>query len=82
VPTMNHRDIIKNPAYFALLLFTGLFLIFMYGAPHLLFEEDGSIRQFGLGFRKKTIVPIWMVSIILAILCYLFVQFYCLKPMM
>jgi len=54
----------------------------MYGAPHLLFEEDGSIRQFGVGFRKKTILPIWMVSIVLAILCYLFVQFYCLKPIL
>jgi len=79
---MNQRDIIKNPTYFALFLFTGLFLIIIYGAPHFLFEEDGSIRQFGIGFRKKTIIPIWMGSIILAILCYLFVQFYCLKPMM
>ena len=77
---MNHREIIKNPTYSAIFLFSGLFLIIIYGAPHLMFEDDGSIRQFCIGFRKKTIVPLWLLSIILGILCYMFVQFYCLKP--
>jgi hypothetical protein len=79
---MNQKDIIKNPTYFAIFLFTGLFFIIMYGVPNLLFDEDGSIRQFGIGFRKKTIFPMWVFSIILGILCYLFVQFYCLKPIL
>jgi hypothetical protein len=77
---MNQKEIIQNPTYFALVLFVGLFGLIIYGAPHMFFDEDGSIRQFGIGFRKKTIVPIWLLSIVLGILCYLFVQFYCLKP--
>mgnify|MGYP001185434282 CR=1 FL=1 len=77
---MSKKDLLPDPAYMAIILFIGLYIAIIYGFPQLVFEEDGSIRQFGVGFRKKTIMPIWMVSIILAILCYLFVQFYCLKP--
>ena len=77
---MVKKDIIKNPAYYSIVLFVGLFFLIIYGYPDLVFEEDGSIRQFGIGFRRKTIFPIWLFSIVLGILCYLAVQFYCFRP--
>ena len=44
--------------------------------PSMIYTPDGGFREFGLGFRNKTIFPIWIVSIITAILSYLFVLYY------
>jgi hypothetical protein len=46
-----------------------------------MYNEDGSLRQFGIGFQRKTVVPAWLVAIILAILSYLFVL-YASTPML
>jgi len=45
-----------------------------------LYNKNGSLRQFGIGSSKKTVVPIWLLSIILGILCYLFILFYLNLP--
>jgi hypothetical protein len=37
---------------------------------------DGSFREFGVGYKNKTVIPIWVVSIIIAILCYLAISYY------
>ena len=42
----------------------------------MLYEDDGSFRQFGIGYQHKTIIPIWLVSIIIAIFSYLSVMYY------
>ena len=44
--------------------------------PKFLFNRDGSLRVFGIGYRNKTIFPIWLLSMILGILCYLYVTYY------
>ena len=44
--------------------------------PALLYTKDGAFRQFGVGYKQKTVVPIWLVAIFLAILCYLAVLSY------
>ena len=43
--------------------------------PSLIYEEDGSFRQFGVGYKHKTVIPIWFISIILSILTYTFVRY-------
>jgi hypothetical protein len=48
--------------------------------PAFLFNEDGSLREFGVGFRKKTVIPSWLVSIVLAIICYFSVMYYVASP--
>ena len=47
-----------------------------YLKPKFLYKNDGSIREFGIGTKNKTILPIWLLSIVLGILCYLFVIYY------
>jgi hypothetical protein len=44
--------------------------------PSFLYNTDGSIREFGVGYKNKTIMPVWLVSIILGILCYIAVLAY------
>jgi hypothetical protein len=50
--------------------------------PTCLYNRDGSIREFGIGYRNKTIFPIWLLSLSLGILCYLFVMYYVANPRM
>jgi lipopolysaccharide export LptBFGC system permease protein LptF len=39
--------------------------------PAFLYNKDGSVREFGIGYRNKTILPIWLLSLILGIVSYL-----------
>lgn len=48
--------------------------------PSFLYNKDGSIREFGIGYKNKTILPIWLLSLILGILSYLIVMFYLASP--
>ncbi len=60
----------------AVSLFLILFSIIHTMKPRLLYDTDGSFRQFGVGYRHKTVIPIWLVSIILAIFSYIAVLYY------
>lgn len=69
----------KNRLQFAIVLFLIIFTFIHIQKPSLLYENDGSFRQFGVGYRKKTVVPIWLISIIVALLSYVMVSFYLAK---
>ena len=38
--------------------------------PSIVYQTDGSLRPFGVGYRKKTVVPLWLVVFLLAIFSY------------
>jgi hypothetical protein len=76
---MNPLFIQNNPVLMSCILFIVIFTLIQLGKPTCLYNTDGSIRQFGIGYNKKTIFPIWILSIILGILCYLFVRYYILN---
>ena len=48
--------------------------------PAFIYNADGSLKQFGLGKKSKTVIPIWFISLILAIFSYLFVLYYLATP--
>ena len=77
---MNRLFIRNNAPSFAIIFFMCLFAIIQIIEPAFLYNGDGSFRQFGLGKQKKTILPIWLVAIVLAILAYLFVLYYLAIP--
>jgi hypothetical protein len=66
----------KNTILMSIILFLILFGIIQLMKPSFLYNSDGSIREFGIGYKNKTILPIWLLSIILGILCYLIILFY------
>ena len=66
----------KNTILMSIILFLILFGIIQFMKPSFLYNSDGSIREFGIGYKNKTILPIWLLSIILGILCYLIILFY------
>jgi hypothetical protein len=60
----------------ALTLYLILYTIMMVYKPAFLYNPDGSLRPFGVGYRSQTVLPVWLVSIALAILAYFFVLNY------
>jgi hypothetical protein len=73
---MNKVIVKNNINLFAISIFLLLFIIIQFFKPGFLYNRDGSLRQFGIGKKRETIIPIWLVSIILAIFSYLLVIYY------
>jgi hypothetical protein len=71
---MYYNFISKNHLFCSILLFLVLFGMILVGQPAFLFNTDGSIRQFGIGYKNKTILPIWILAIILGIMSYLYIK--------
>jgi hypothetical protein len=69
----------NNLAGAAILLYVVVFMLVQYMSPSFLYNEDGSLREFGIGYSSKTVLPIWLVAIILGILSYLTV-YYITRP--
>jgi len=66
----------KNPVLVSILVFLAIFIPIQVFKPAFLYNIDGSIRDFGIGYKNKTILPIWLLSIVLGILSYVFVLYY------
>jgi uncharacterized membrane protein YozB (DUF420 family) len=73
---MYKRYIRENITLVSTILFIIIFIIIQITKPNFLYNKDGSLREFGIGYKNKTIFPIWLLSIILGILCYLAVNYY------
>ena len=66
----------KNTTLISIILFIFIFTFIQLLKPSFLYNNDGSIREFGIGYKNKTILPVWLLSIILGILSYVLVLFY------
>jgi hypothetical protein len=66
----------ENITLFAIILFVIIFGTIQLMKPNCFYNRNGSLRDFGVGYRNKTILPVWLLSIILGILCYLAVLYY------
>lgn len=76
-----YRNFIKeNVTFVAIILFVMVFGIIQLIKPSFLYNRDGSIREFGIGYRNKTILPIWLLSLVLGIICYLVTLYYITYP--
>jgi hypothetical protein len=70
------RKIIRiYKAPISICLFIALFSFFHWLKPDISYLPNGSYRPFGVGYRHKTILPVWLVAIALAIISYLFTLF-------
>lgn len=69
----------KHKKSLAILLFVLLFFTFNSLKPSIFYNEDGSLKEFGTGYRHKTIFPLWLFSIALSIIAYLAVSYLLLK---
>ena len=72
---LSKQVIYENKVIIAILLFIMVLSAIHSLKPRIIYNEEGGFRQFGIGYKQKTIVPIWIASIILAILCYVVVYY-------
>ncbi len=61
---------------FAILIFLFVFTMIHIYKPLLMYNEDGGFRPFGIGYKHKTVIPIWIASIVVAMFSYLAVLYY------
>lgn len=73
---INQSWIRNNKVLFSIIIYIILFTIINLLKPAFMYNIDGSIKDFGVGFRKKTIIPIWLISIFFAIISYFCVLYY------
>tara|TARA_A100001015_G_scaffold115682_1_gene128461 strand:- start:1543 stop:1791 length:249 start_codon:yes stop_codon:yes gene_type:complete len=70
----------KNIIATTIIFFVLVYILINYLKPAFLYTHNGTLRQFGLGYKHKTIIPLWLLSIVIAIISYLIVQFYVVYP--
>ena len=70
----------KNINLVSIAIFIAVFTLLFFQKPAFLYNSDGSLRQFGIGYANKTIMPLWLLSIILGILIYTGVLYYITYP--
>ena len=66
----------NNNIVSSIILFIILFTLIIIIKPKILFNDDNSLREFGIGFKNKTILPLWLVSILLGIISYISILYY------
>ena len=67
------REALSVIAVFIFLILFGLINAFR---PSVIYNKDLSFRRFGIGYKNKTVIPIWLFSIVLAILVYVAVTYF------
>jgi hypothetical protein len=77
---INKNYIREHIALISIILFVFIFGLIVMIKPAFLYNRDGSVREFGIGYKNKTILPIWLLSLILGIVSYLIVMFYLASP--
>ena len=60
----------------AVFIFLILFGIINALRPSVIYNKDLSFRRFGIGYKNKTVIPIWLLTIVLAILVYVAVIYF------
>lgn len=79
---MNRNFVRRHIVSTSIVLFFILFTVLQVAKPAFLYEKDGSIRNFGLGYTKSTVLPMWAITIVLAITAYYAVMYYLAIPRM
>ena len=64
-----------NIVFVAIFVFIALFAIVNAFRPSIIYNRDLSFRRFGIGYKNKSVLPIWLFSIVLAILVYVVVMY-------
>jgi len=65
---------------FAIALYILIYVVLNRLKPNFLYTTSGVLRPFGLNYKNKTILPIWLVSIFIAILSYISLLYYITYP--
>ena len=77
---MSRSFVRKNITLFALILYIIIYVVTILSKPYLIYNKNGTLRNFGIGYTSRSVLPVWLVSIIIAILSYFAVMYYVSYP--
>ena len=78
---MSARSFIKkNITSCSIIIFLAVYLIINHLRPNFLYTKEGNLRAFGLGYKNKTVIPLWLIAIVVAILSYVGVLYWLAFP--
>ena len=65
-----------NRLCLVIFIYIGLYGVIIFMHPEMIFDnQHNSLRQFGVGYKNTTIVPLWLISILFAIISYFIVLY-------
>jgi len=70
----------NNTILVSIVIFLVIFSFVHMMKPSFLYNNNGYLREFGVGYKNKTILPLWLFSIVLGILTYVLVLYYLTYP--
>ncbi len=75
---MNIFDLLNFDIVFLIIaVYICLFGLIVYFKPSFVYDEKNDcFRQFGVGYKNTTILPLWLISILLAIMSYIIVIYF------
>ncbi len=73
---IERRWVRNNKISVSIIIYILIFFLINSFKPAFMYNPDGSLKYFGVGYRKKTIIPVWLISIFIAIISYFSVVYY------
>ena len=61
----------NNLVLIAITIFVASYITIHAAKPGFMYNNDGSLRQFGVGRKFTTVVPAWLAAILMAIFSYM-----------
>ena len=77
---MNRTFVRRHLNACAILLFMVIYTSIVLCRPAFMYNTDGSLREFGVGQSRKTVVPAWLVAIVVGIGSYFALTYYVNTP--
>ena len=77
---MSRNFVRRNITLASLGLYIILYGILIFSKSHLIYNKNGTIRNFGIGYTTRSVLPAWLMSIILAIVSYFTMLYYVSYP--
>tara|TARA_Y100000287_G_scaffold185518_1_gene188986 strand:+ start:1762 stop:2007 length:246 start_codon:yes stop_codon:yes gene_type:complete len=77
---MNRNFIRRNITSVAIIIFIVVYSFIVLSKTPLIFNKDGSLREFGVGYSTRSVLPAWLVAILISIISYFSVLYYISMP--
>lgn len=77
---MNSKFIQKHILISSIFIYLSIYVFILTIKPAFLYNNDGSLREFGVGYKRKTVVPAWLLAIVLGIMSYYSMLYYSSWP--
>lgn len=73
---LNKGFVRRHKLILSVILFFIIFSTIHYVKPSLIYNREGGFRPFGVGYKHKTVLPMWIFAIIISLLSYLAISYW------